>query len=222
VFAISLKAVFAVAIVWAFVSSASAGSAPAQSKDQTVEKQAIHATFVQYKEALLQEDGSKAADVVSDRTIVFYDGIVTHALNTPHAKLKELDFISKFMVLRIRHEFTKSELLEMTGRRLLELGVDKGWISKASVANIERLVNLEVDSSRASAAIPSAPRIAAFHFLKERGEWKLDLTASFALANDAMKHEVAKSELTEEQYIIQTLNLLSSKPVDDRIFSPPQ
>jgi hypothetical protein len=170
---------------------------------------------------LLQGDGSKAADVVSDRTIVFYDGIVTHALNIGRAELKELDFISKFMVLRIRHGFTKAELSDMTGRKLLELGLDKGWISKSSVANIERLVNLKIDSSRASAAIPSAPGITAFHFLNESGEWKLDLAASFALANDAMKHEIAKSGLTEEEFIIRALNLLSSTPVDDRVFSPP-
>lgn len=204
--AISLKAVLTLALSWVFVSSVSASSTLARSNDQIAEGPAIHATFAQYKEALLQGNGSKAADVVSNRTITFYDGIVTHALTTPRSKLEALDFISKFMVLRIRHEFTKAELSEMTGRELLQLGVDKGWISKASVANIERLVNLKVDSSRASAAIPSAPGIAAFHFL----------------ANEAMKHEIAKSGLTEEEFIIRTLNLLSPTAVDDRIFTPPQ
>ncbi|HEV7764872.1 MAG TPA: hypothetical protein VGQ76_07730 [Thermoanaerobaculia bacterium] len=206
----SLKTAFTVAVLWTLVASAG---------DQSAER-AIHTVFAQYKDALLQGDGAKAAGVVSTRTIVFYDGIVTHALKTPRTELNELDFISKFMVLRIRHEFTKSELSEMTGRKLLERGVDRGWISKSSVANIDRLVNLEVDSSKASAAIPSAPGIAAFHFLKESGEWKLDLAASFALANAAMKQKIAKSGLTEEQFIIRALNLLSSTPVDDRIFAP--
>lgn len=207
-----LKTALTVAMLWTLVASAG---------DQTAEERAIHSVFAQYKDALLLGDGSKAVGVVSTRTIVFYDGIVNHALKTPRAELSELDFISKFMVLRIRHEFTRAELSEMTGRKLLELGVDKGWISKSSVANIDRLVNLEVDSSRASAALPSAPRIAAFHFLKESDEWKLDLAASFALANSAMKQEIAKSGLTEEQFIIRALNLLSSTAVDDRIFAPP-
>ena len=53
------------------------------------------------------------------------------------------------------------------------------------------------------------------------GQWKLDLVASFALANDAMKQEITKAGLTEEQFIIRALSALSAKKVDERIFSPP-
>ena len=182
---------------------------------------AIQTTFAQYRSALLQGNGSKAADVVSAGTIAFYDGIRTHALNTPRAKLTELDFISKFIVLRMRHEFTRPRISDMTGRELLELGVNNGWISKSSVTNIDRLVNINVKTDQASAAMPMAPDVPAFHFLKESGQWKLDLVASFALANAAMKHEIAKTELTEDEFITRMLSILSSKEVDDRIFSPP-
>ena len=196
-------------------------AASAQPKDQPTDAQAIQAVFAQYKEALLQGDGAKAADIVSARTIAFYDGIVTHTLNTPREKLVGLDFISKFMVLRIRHEFTKAEISEMTGRKLLETGVNKGWISKASVANIEQLVEIKVDASEASAAMAAFPGVPAFHFLKESGQWKLDLVGSFALANAAMKQEITNAGLTEEQFIIQALRMVSSREVDERIFSPP-
>ena len=158
---------------------------------------------------------------MSEKTIAFYDGIVTHALKTPREKLAELDFMTKFMTLRVRHEFTKSQIAAMTGRELLAAGVDKGWISKSTVANIDQLVNIKVNASEASASLPVAPDVPLFQFLKESGQWKLNLLASFAVARDMMKQEVAKSGLTEEQFIVQAIGALSSKKVDERIFSPP-
>jgi hypothetical protein len=215
------KAAFALTAFWALAVSATASDAPAQPKDQSADTLAIEAVFSAYKDALLKSDGSGAADVLSARTIAFYDGIVHHALNTSRAKLGELDFISKLMVARIRLEFTREQISRMTGRELLVIGVDNGWISKSSVANIDRLVEIKVASSEATASMPVAPGVPAFRFLKEPEQWKLDLVASFDLANAAMKHEITTSGLTEEQFIIRLLRVLSSKKVDERIFSPP-
>ena len=218
---IRLKAVLTLSTFLALAVSAGTSNTASGPKGQTGEARAIQAAFSTYKDALLQGDGEKAADAVSARTIAFYDGILTHVLNTPRAKLAELDFISKFMVLRIRHEFTRTQISQMTGRQLLMIGVDKGWISKSTVANIEQLVEIKVASSKSTASMPIAPGIPAFNFLKESGQWKLDLAGSFALANDAMKHEITRSGMTEEQFILQALSMLSGKKVDERIFSPP-
>lgn len=219
---IRFSAVLAVTVFWVLAVSATASDAPAKPKDQTADALAIETVFSQYKDALLKSDGPAAASVLSARTIAFYDGIVHHALNTSRAKLGELDFISKLMVARIRLEFTREQISRMTGRELLMIGVNNGWISKSSVANIDRLVEIKVASSEATASMPIAPGVPAFRFLKESGQWKLDLVASFDLANAAMKQEITKSGLTEEQYIIQLLRVLSSREVGEGIFSPPR
>lgn len=210
---IRLKAVVALSVFCALAVSAETG--------KTADVRAIQAAFSQYKDALLQGDGAKAADIMSARTIAYYDGIRTHALKTPRAKLAELDFISRFMILRLRHEFTRTQLSQTTGRELFITGVERGWISKSSVVNLARLVNIKVVSSAASASVPQAPGISAFHFLKESGQWKFDLAASFPLANSTMTQEIAKSGMTEDEFIIRALGALSSRKVDERIFSPP-
>lgn len=215
----TLRAVLALSILWTV--AAGAADAPAKPRDQAADARAIQTSFSQYREALLAGDGAKAADAVSARTIAFYDGIVRHALTTPRPQLLELDLISKLMVLRMRHEFTRSQLAAMTGRDALVTGVSKGWISKSSVANVERLVDIEVGSAEASASMPGAAGIPVFRFVNEAGQWKLDLVASFGLAGAAMKEAVTKSGLTEEQFIVRLLAIASSKQVDERIFSPP-
>lgn len=208
-----LRVLVAVTSLFAFVISASAGKA--------TDAAAIQNVFSQYKEALLASDGSRAADLVSSRTIVYYEEILGLALNTPKRKLADLDFISKFMVLRIRHEFDKTTLAKMTGRELLILGVKRGWISKSSVSNIGELTHIKVRDDQASASIPVAPGLPAFYFHNESGQWKLDLLSSFELGNAAMKQEIAKSGLTEEQFILRALAMLSPKNVDERILSGP-
>lgn len=197
-----------------------ASSPLSQSQTQTSEE-AIQSTFSQYRKALLEGDGSKATDLVDTRTIALYGEIRTNALEMPRQKLSQLDFISKFMVLRVRHEFSKSQIEKMSGRELFKLGVDKGWISTAMVSNVERLASIKIDLHKASASIPQAPDTPALYFLNESGQWKLALWQSFEIANFAMKSEVAKSGLTEEEFIIRTIDAISSKKVDVRILSGP-
>ncbi len=182
---------------------------------------AIQNTFSQYRKALLDGDGAKAAELVDSRTVTWYSEILTKALEMPREKFPQLDFMAKFMVLRLRHEFNKSELEKMNGRELIKIGVENGWISKAAVSNVEKLATIRVDTFRAAASIPEYPDAPAFYFLNESGQWKLALWRSFELANRAMQSEVTKSGLTEEQFILRTIDALSSKKIDERILSGP-
>lgn len=218
----NLRALLVAATVCALTfNGSSADAAPSRSQREAADRASIQKVFAQYREALTANEGSKAADLVSARTIVFYDEIVSHALKMPREKMGRLDFVAKFTVLRVRHEFDKAEIEKMTGRQLFILGVDRGWISKSSVASIGQLTEIKVDQHQAAASIAQAPGIPAFHFVNESGQWKLDLILSFQLANDAMGAEIAKTGMTEEEFIVRALNMLSSKKFDDRVFSGP-
>jgi hypothetical protein len=96
-----------------------------------------------------------------------------------------------------------------------------GWAWRCPAARPPPLRWDTKNGHKASASIAQAPGIAAFHFVNESGQWKLDLVASFQLANDAMGQEITKSGLTEEQFIVRVLGMLSSKEIDERIFSEP-
>ena len=197
-------------------------SAPlSQLHTQTPEPEEIQNTFSEYRKALLKGDSSKAAELVDKRTIEFYGQILTNSLEMPHRKLRQLDYLSKFLVLRVRHEFNKSQIEKMSGLDLFKLGIDNGWISPSTVSNVDRLVKIKVDLYKASASVSKFPNTPAFYFLKESGQWKLALWQSFELVNLAMRLAVERSGLTEEEFIIKSINMLSSKKVDARILSGP-
>ncbi|HJQ38429.1 MAG TPA: hypothetical protein VKB93_14925 [Thermoanaerobaculia bacterium] len=181
---------------------------------------AVRKVFSEYRTALLDGNGAAAADLVTSGTIAYYDEARQLAMSLPRAKLAELDFLSKLMVLRLRHEFTNAQLAALTGRELLAIGVKNGWISKSSVANSE-LAEVKVDGAKATASLTVAPQIPLFHFQKESGKWKLDLLALFGMGNAAMRQQVEKSGLSEEQFILRLLGMLSSRKVDAGILSGP-
>jgi len=190
--------------------------------DSAADAASIRKTFGDYQKALLDGDGAKAAEVVSARTIAYYDDALTQALSTPREKLAKLDIITKLMVLRLRHEFDKARLTGMSGRELLVFAVDKGWISKSSVASFEGL-EIEVDGPKASAEVAAFPGVPLFHFVKEGGQWKLDLVESFGLAGQAFGQEVAKSGMPEEEFLLRILGVLSpDRKVDERILAGPR
>lgn len=188
---------------------------------QETDKAAIEKTFLQYREALLKGDGVEAAKLVDSQTIAMYDEALTNAMKMSRRNLARLDFFSKFIVLRLRHEFNKSELEKMTGRELFVIGVERGWISKSIVSNVKQLAKIKVDLYKASASFPQAPNVMALVFLNESGQWKLALWQLYEFINIAMKDEIAKSGLTEDQFIINALGPISSKKVDERILEGP-
>lgn len=204
----------------AFATNILASSALTQPQTQEAEKEAIRNTFSQYRKALLEGDGSKALEFVDTRTIAFYDEVVQNALALPQQKLKQLDFIAKFMVLRVRHEFSKSQIEKMNGRELFKLGVEKRWVS-AMASNIDRLHRIVIEWPKASASVPQDPDAPSFFFLKESGQWKLALWQEIEFVNVLMKPKVESSGLTEEEFIIASINAPSSKKVDVRILSGP-
>lgn len=217
------RTLLAVASICALAGIAPGSDALAQPRDRAKDTRAIKEVFSGYRAALLEGDGVRTADLVSAQTIKFYEEIVALALSAPPRELSRLDFVAKLMVLRVRHEYDKADIEKMTGRELLITGVRRGWISKSSLSGLEHLAAIKVDGHKASAEMPSAPGIPVLHFLHESGEWKLHLLASFELANYAIGQEVAKSGLTEDQFIVRLLNALSPKKVDEeQIFSGPR
>lgn len=215
------QALLIVMSLWAVAVNVPGKTPLYRTQGQVTDTSAIEKAFLQYRDALLEDNGSKAAELVDAGTIKYYDEMLAHALNIPRQNLLQLDFTSKFMVLRIRHEFNKSQIEKMTGRELLVIGVERGWTSKSWVSKVKQLVNIKVELDKASASIPLAPNIPIFHFLNESGQWKLNLLPILEMFNVAIKLQVTKSGLTEEEFIMRLLSTLSSKKVDERILSGP-
>ena len=64
--------------------------------------------FEGYQSALLEDDGAKAVDFLSEKTVGYYSDIVSKAISMPEDALRRESFLDRFTVLRIRDTSTPS------------------------------------------------------------------------------------------------------------------
>ena len=122
-------------------------STPIPTETPVDEESLIRQSFEEYREALLEGDSEAAILVVDQKSIDWYGDVLEYALALEREEVARLDFVEKFTLLRLRHEFSKEELEGFTGEDVLKIGIDNGWISKSSVEAME-LVDIQVDNLR--------------------------------------------------------------------------
>lgn len=173
--------------------------------------QAVIEMFEGYQSALLEDDGAKAVDYLSDTTVAYYSDAIAKAISMPEDALRQESFLDRFTVLRIRDTFDAEELASMTGEELLVYAIEQSWIDKEGTALFEvQRVSLRdnfaaIRMSRDGAEIPFP-----FEAYNEDGRWKLDLTSVFAPANLGFVQQAEASGLTQDQFIHQILVALGS------------
>jgi hypothetical protein len=197
----------------------SPGRTTSQKGGTGVEKksESIFKVFSAYKEALLAADGVEACNLVCAETIGWYSDSIKEALNLDRKELSQQDILKKFTIVRMRHEFPKKEVEQMSGKDMFILGVKKGWVGFASIPNTN-LDRVEEKEDTAIGYMAAAPDTPAFFFIKENGQWKISLVGSFPLIIKTLKHYIDSKGMTEDEWIISTLNNLSSKKVNPKIF----
>jgi hypothetical protein len=184
-----------------------------QIEQQAKEKKEIEALFERYRNALLDFYGEEAVKLVCSQTIEWYDQIVDDALYLEAVTLKQADIMKKFTVLRVRLEFSKDQLEKMDGKALFDAAIDNGWIDLDTVEKI-RLHRIKIRGDRAEAYVKGSPGTPAFHFIKERGQWKLALIKSFALARKTFEAMISSSGMDEDRWLASAFSQLVKKEVD--------
>jgi lambda repressor-like predicted transcriptional regulator len=181
----------------------------------------IRHVFQAYRSAVLSNDGEAAWSVVDSDTQSYYAGIVQDALLLQRADLKNLDFLSRLMVLRMRLEFKKSELQKLDGKSMFIMAIEKSWISRSSVQKVDKLGKIKLDGKQATASIAEAPQVPIFFFAREDKEWKMALSKSFEQANTTMRAMAKKNGLSENNLIKVMLKKLYKDGLDERIIDGP-
>jgi hypothetical protein len=98
---------------------------------------AVKAAFDGYRAALKKGDGVAAARIVDNQTLKYYGTMKRMALTALAAKVKQLSFLDRLMIVILRLRVELDRLRAMSSKQLFAHGVEQGWISKNSVANVQ-------------------------------------------------------------------------------------
>lgn len=204
-----------VLVILGVVLGAACGGSPADEK-------AVRDCFTSYKEAILSQRGSEAVERVNQATLDYYERMRGLALSAPEQEVRSLSTSDKMMVLLLRHRLPLDLLRGMNGRELFSYGVNQGWIGKEEVMQAD-LGTIRVSGDQATAVfIKGGQRTPLnYRFTKEGGQWKLDLTATMAIVNQALKQLIQERGVSEEEFLFEIMEAVTGKKVSPQIWQPP-
>ena len=179
---------------------------------QKNEEKLVREAFDNYKSAILNDKGNEAVEYVDSRTIRYYSDILELVKNADSTQVSSLSLLDKLMVFSIRHSTSKEEILSFDGKKLLVYAINSGMVGKNSVSN-NLVGDVTIDNKFAKGQLIANGQKAPFyfHFYKEDGQWKIDLTSIFSVSTMAFKKMVDDSGQNENEYLFSLLEMLTGK-----------
>lgn len=138
-------------------------------------------------------------------------------------EIEALTILDKMTVLIMRNKMPKEELLTMDGKKMFIYAVNNGMVGKGSVSN-NSIGKVAVNGNFASGQFISKGRETEiyFHFYKEDGAWKVDLTSLFPISILALDKVIADSGKSENEFIIPLIEASTARKLDSSAWKPLQ
>ncbi len=181
----------------------------------------IYACYADYNAAILSDQGEVAAELLDTRTVDYYAKVLNDAIYADRETIEAMSLFDKVMVFSLRHRATDEELLSMDGKGVLTHAVKNGMISKNSILEND-IGEVMIDGDFAKARFMSDGEMTPlyYHFYKEEGKWKLNLTSMFNFSIQAFKDMQAGSGQTESEYVFGLLKMMTGKMPKEDIWEP--
>ena len=182
----------------------------------------VHESFEQYRTAILSGDGEEAVQYLNQASINYYDDMLKDALYLKESEFEERTILDKLMILRLRMNFSAKELKKMNGRELIVYSIQKGWIGKSSVINIELSEETKIKGDWATIEVMKNGQGSGLHFIfqKENDIWKFDIQEILKIANMSLAYLIKQSDYTEKEFIEMVLENTDNKKVSQSYYKP--
>lgn len=193
----------------------------AKHQDESVDQQVVRESFNAYKYALLNDLGGDASDLVSARTIHYYEQLLELALMGDEKRVKALPGFDRLVVLSMRHSIPAEDLVAITAKELFAYGVQEEWVSKQTIAPFE-LGQIGVFGNYATANITRGETGTDryLEFRKENGIWRLNLTPLIDESKQQFSLQLSRIQGDDNQSIVELIESMSGTKVDKSIWSP--
>lgn len=188
---------------------------------QKSEEKNVKDSFDKYKSAILNDRGEEAVRYVDSRTIKYYNDILELVKTADSAKVETLSILDKLMVFTIRHRTSKNDILRFDGKSLLVYAIKSGMVGKNSVANnsIGEVI-IESEFAKGQLLVNRQKTPFYFHFYKEEGQWKIDLTSLIPVSNMTFKKMADESGENQNDFLFSLLEMITGKKPGVEIWKP--
>lgn len=183
----------------------------------------IEKAFTDYQSAITQKQYGKAANLLDEKSVEYYNQIIKLALETERKKLGEVNFNSKLVALALRQEYKKDEIKELNGRQVFAFAAEHHLNPMDSVAQytIAKTVmkgGLEKGVSRMKRKGELTETY--LKFLKEDGVWKINFASVMNDENDLNTSIVLSGIKDENKRAVKIVEAISKKRIKRNIWIP--
>jgi hypothetical protein len=187
------------------------------------DEEAILQAFQGYKDAILEQDGERAAGLVTRNTLAYYGDMGDMAIDAGPEEVLGRRLVDRLTIATYRVLLDVQSLRQMGARELFVFAVDEGLIgSRSDVAALEvGDVTVSGETAAANAVREGQETPLEWEFRREGEQWKLDLEALLAISNLVLQDLAREAGLTENQLIYQTLEATTGQRVTSEIWERP-
>lgn len=178
--------------------------------------------FDDYKAALQGDRGAEAAAFLSRSTVDYYEKVRDLALYATREELKPQSHVDVLQAMVLRSRIPAAEMRLMDGRALLVRAIDNGWVGKENFEPFSvAAVRVDGDKAVADMAPAAGTPTTPLDFVREGGEWLIDLVGLLQSTNQMFDMLITTQQLDREAFVLTVLSSLDGKPVDATVWNPP-
>jgi hypothetical protein len=187
------------------------------------DEEAILQAFERYKDAILEQDGERAAGLVTRNTLAYYGDMGDLAIDAGPEVVLGRRLVDRLTIATYRILLDVQSIRQMSARELFVFAVDEGLIgSRSDIAALEvGDITVSGDTAAANAVREGQETPLEWEFRREGEQWRLDLEALLAISNLVLQDLAREAGLTENQLIYQSLEATTGQRVTSEIWERP-
>jgi hypothetical protein len=185
-------------------------------------QEAVRQVFAAYKRAVLADDGTTAAALLSAATIDWYGKTQDLALHATKEEIERLGPLEKIQVLAFRQRVPAEELRAMSPRQLVAYSVSRGWIGKTATQH-SKLGPVTPSGDGASAELLLSGKATGqkYYFTREDGQWRFNQLPTLQGGDEGLKLAAAQRGMTVDQFVQLLVESASGKKITTDVWTPP-
>jgi hypothetical protein len=183
----------------------------------------IKRCFANYKKAILSRQGKLGIECVDSKTINYYSQTLQKVIKYDSLQLETVSPIDKYIILKIRQNIPYDSIVRLDGKSLLANLINHGISGNLNISlyNIDD-IQIEGDSASAEKVINGKRSPNRYKFYKEGNSWKFSVfsQSEYELYNWGIKQSIQKSNLSEDEFILNYIKTTSQHKLKDNIWHP--
>ena len=179
--------------------------------------------FEEYKSAIEQKQYGKAAGLIDQKSVEYYNQVRKLALETERKKLGEVNFNSKLLALALRQTYSKKEIKNLTGEQIFAFASENHLNPLDSIGQytIAKTV-MESGLNKAVSRMYRKGELTETYlkFIKVDGIWKMNFASVMNEDNDLNTSIVLSGIRDENRRAIKIVEGISDKRIKRNIWVP--